>query len=111
MLATEFALKGIPVRVNAIAPGVFETEMTGKVVGKEGTDKIGHGVQSTPAGRPGTSVIFFCSACLLTNGWTFDSDEEIAGCAVFLASPAGGYTNGQEIIVDGGYTCVNPARV
>ena len=36
---------------------------------------------------------------------------EMAGTAVFLASPAAGYMNGQEIVIDGGYIAVNPARV
>ena len=33
----------------------------------------------------------------------------MAGTAVYLASAAGGYTNGQEIIIDGGYLAVNPS--
>lgn len=35
----------------------------------------------------------------------------MAGTVLYLVSEAGGYTNGQEIVVDGGYTTVNPARV
>jgi NAD(P)-dependent dehydrogenase (short-subunit alcohol dehydrogenase family) len=30
--------------------------------------------------------------------------EEVAGLAVLLASPSGGYINGQTIAVDGGHT-------
>jgi NAD(P)-dependent dehydrogenase (short-subunit alcohol dehydrogenase family) len=39
------------------------------------------------------------------------SGQEMAGTAVYLASRAGGYVNGQEIIIDGGYTTVNPSTV
>jgi squamous cell carcinoma antigen recognized by T-cells 3 len=39
------------------------------------------------------------------------SGQEMAGTAVYLASRAGGYLNGQEIIIDGGYCAVNPATV
>lgn len=35
----------------------------------------------------------------------------MAGTAVYLASLAGGYVNGQEIVIDGGYIAVNPASV
>jgi squamous cell carcinoma antigen recognized by T-cells 3 len=35
----------------------------------------------------------------------------MAGTAIYLASEAGSYTNGQEIVIDGGYVAVNPALV
>ncbi|KAK0201691.1 NAD(P)-binding protein [Desarmillaria ectypa] len=89
MLATEFALKGIPVRVNAIAPGVYESEMTKTVIGPEDVDATGRGVLPVPARRAGTG-------------------EEMAGIAVYLASPSGCYATGQEIVIDGGYLAVNP---
>lgn len=54
MLATEIALKGIQVRVNAIAPGVYESEMTTDVITPDLVDKVGKGVTPVPAGRPGT---------------------------------------------------------
>ncbi|KAG0704277.1 hypothetical protein DFH29DRAFT_912697 [Suillus ampliporus] len=93
MLSTEFALKGINVRVNAIAPGVYESEMTHDVIsGQVATDTVGMPVVSVPAKRPGTAA-------------------EMAGTAVYLASPAAAYMNGQELVIDGGYLAVNPGRV
>ena len=35
--------------------------------------------------------------------------QEMAGTALYLASSAGCYTNGQEIVIDGGYLTVNPS--
>lgn len=93
MLSTEYALKGIPVRVNAIAPGVYESEMTqnsGSMNTEEFANRVGSGIQPVPEKRVGTA-------------------QEMAGTAVYLASPAGCYTNGQEIVIDGGYLCVNPS--
>jgi NAD(P)-dependent dehydrogenase (short-subunit alcohol dehydrogenase family) len=54
MLATELALKGVKVRVNAIAPGVYASEMTHDSIGPEEVNKVGKGVQPVPAGRAGT---------------------------------------------------------
>ncbi len=71
--------KGI--RVNAIAPGFFASEMTESY--PEGyLDLVMHRV---PAGRTG-------------------NPHELAATAVWLASAAGGYVNGQTIPVDGGLT-------
>jgi len=71
--------KGI--RVAAIAPGFFASEMT---------DQFPDGYLETvlprvPAGRIGDA-------------------EELAAALVFLASPAGGYVTGTTLIVDGGLT-------
>lgn len=54
MLSTEFALKGIPVRVCAVAPGVYESEMTSDRIAAGSVDKVGLGVVSVPVQRPGT---------------------------------------------------------
>jgi len=94
IMATELALKNVKVRVNAIAPGLFPSEMTGK---KGDDDAFGEDVTSfsgaiypVPSGRSGRP-------------------EEIAGPAIFLASKSGRYTNGQIIVVDGSWEAVNPA--
>ncbi|KAF5389195.1 hypothetical protein D9757_003431 [Collybiopsis confluens] len=92
LLSTEFALKKVPVRVNAIAPGVYASEMTVDTIPPEMVDKIGKGISPVPAGRDGSA-------------------EEMAGTVVYLASKAGCYTNGQEIIIDGGYCAVNPSVI
>jgi len=71
--------KGI--RVNAIAPGYFPTEMT---------DQNEPGYLERQADR-----------CLL--GRLGDVDE-LAAAALFLASPASGYVTGATLVVDGGFT-------
>jgi NAD(P)-dependent dehydrogenase (short-subunit alcohol dehydrogenase family) len=72
--------KGI--RVNAIAPGFFESEMTDQY-------KPGY-LEQTIASR----------TVLQRKG----DPTELAATLVWLASPAGGYVTGQTIIVDGGVT-------
>lgn len=79
-LAVEWAKFGI--RTNAIAPGFIPTELNRKFL--EGTDRGRRIIESTPMARFGTA-------------------EEVAGAAVYLASPAGRFVNGITITVDGGY--------
>jgi NAD(P)-dependent dehydrogenase (short-subunit alcohol dehydrogenase family) len=71
--------KGI--RVNALAPGFFKTEMTDEYP-PEYLDSQAHRLV---LGRLG-------------------DDRELAATAVWLASAAGGYVTGQTIVVDGGLT-------
>jgi NAD(P)-dependent dehydrogenase (short-subunit alcohol dehydrogenase family) len=71
--------KGI--RVNALAPGFFASEMTDQY--PDGyLDQL---VSRIPTGRRG-------------------DEQELAAALVFLASPAGGYVTGQTVVVDGGAT-------
>ena len=80
-LALDWASKGV--RVNCIAPGYFETDLTaGMIASPAMSSKL---LGATPMGRFGT-------------------DPDIVGAAVFLASGASAYVTGQSILVDGGYT-------
>jgi gluconate 5-dehydrogenase len=78
-MAVELAPQGI--QVNAIAPGYFATEMNRALLDDPKFDAWVK--QRTPAGRWG-------------------EPDEIAGLAVFLASPAANYITGQVIMIDGG---------
>lgn len=80
-LAVEFAPYNI--RVNAIAPGFFPSEMTNDLL-KDKTI-LEHIEQRTPMGRVG-------------------DPSELKGAAVFLASDASSYITGHILTVDGGWT-------
>jgi NAD(P)-dependent dehydrogenase (short-subunit alcohol dehydrogenase family) len=54
MLASEISLKKIPVRVNAIAPGVFVSEMTIERFSKGGLEGLAKGVMPVPKERDGS---------------------------------------------------------
>jgi NAD(P)-dependent dehydrogenase (short-subunit alcohol dehydrogenase family) len=79
-LACEWAKDGIC--VNAIAPGVFPTDMNRKLI--DGTPRGRELLMRTPMGR-------------------FGSPEELVGLAVLLASDGASFLTGQCIAVDGGY--------
>ena len=79
-LGNEWAPLGI--RVNAIAPGVFPTDLNRPLI--EGTDRGRWLKAHTPLGR-------------------FGDADELAGAAIYLISPSASYTTGETIIVDGGF--------
>ncbi|MGA2453474.1 MAG: 3-oxoacyl-ACP reductase FabG [Solirubrobacteraceae bacterium] len=72
-IAVEVARRGVT--VNAIAPGLIDTDMT--------ADLDGELLRAVPARRAGTA-------------------EEVAACARFLASEQAGYVTGSTLYVDGG---------
>lgn len=80
-MACEFGAKGIT--ANCIAPGTYKTEMARSQW--DNPDIAGPYLARNPSKR-------------------FGEPAEIAGLAVMLASPSGGYINGQTIVADGGHT-------
>jgi 2-deoxy-D-gluconate 3-dehydrogenase len=79
-LANEWAARNV--QVNAIAPGYFRTENTSTLQKDELRNR--QILERIPAGRWG-------------------EPEDLAGTAVFLASPASNYVTGEVLIVDGGW--------
>ncbi len=69
------------ITVNAVAPGVIETDMTRSILAERG-DQI---LAMTPLARIG-------------------QPDDIAGIVTFLASPEAGWITGRTIIADGGVT-------
>ncbi|HSP49817.1 MAG TPA: glucose 1-dehydrogenase [Pseudolabrys sp.] len=77
-LAVELAFKGV--RVNAIAPGWFVTEINDKYLNGEAGEALKRAI---PAGR-------------------FGNEGDLDGALLLLASDAGSYITGATIVVDGG---------
>jgi gluconate 5-dehydrogenase len=82
-LAAEWGKYGIT--VNCICPGYFYTDLTTATLDSDYFQAIAK--QNIPLGRYG-------------------KEGELNSCALFLASPASTYVTGQNIAVDGGYTCI-----
>jgi NAD(P)-dependent dehydrogenase (short-subunit alcohol dehydrogenase family) len=79
-LAVEWSKKGVT--VNAIAPGVFRTELNAQLL--DSTPRGQELLMRTPMGR-------------------FGKTEELVGAAIFLASDAASFVTGQTLVVDGGF--------
>jgi len=82
-LAAQWARQGV--RVNALAPGWFETEMTAEMFADDKAMTLVR--RKTPMARPG-------------------QPGELDGALVFLASDASSFVTGQVLAVDGGWTAI-----
>ncbi len=78
-LAAEWITRGV--RVNAISPGFFMTELNRD---KMSEARKALALARTPAAR-------------------FGEVDELVGAAIYLASPAAGFVTGESIAVDGGF--------
>jgi NAD(P)-dependent dehydrogenase (short-subunit alcohol dehydrogenase family) len=83
-LAVEWAGRGV--RVNAIAPGYFLSDMTRQFT-DENPELARQWVAATPLGRMG-------------------EPEDLHGLVLYLASSASSYLTAQTIVIDGGYTAL-----
>jgi NAD(P)-dependent dehydrogenase (short-subunit alcohol dehydrogenase family) len=79
-LAVQWARKGV--RVNALAPGWFRSEMTEEMF--ESERSLAFIARNTPMARGG-------------------AEDELDGALLFLASDASSYVTGQTLVVDGGW--------
>lgn len=79
-LAREWATKGI--RVNALSPGFFPAEQNRKVLTPDRVENI---MRHTPMQR-------------------FGEPQELSGAVILLASAAGSFITGENVVVDGGFT-------
>lgn len=73
------------ITVNSICPGYFYTDLTTATLDSDYFQAIAK--SNIPLQRYGKA-------------------GELDSCAIFLAAPTSTYVNGQNIAVDGGYTCV-----
>ncbi|MBW3621543.1 MAG: glucose 1-dehydrogenase [Actinobacteria bacterium] len=82
-LAAQWARDGV--RVNALGPGWFASEMTGGMF--EDDQGLAFIRRGAPMGRPG-------------------EEHELDGALLFLASAASSYVTGQTLVVDGGWSSI-----
>lgn len=79
-LAVEWSKKGVT--VNAIAPGIFRTNLNAELL--DNSERGKELLIRTPMGRFGDTI-------------------ELVGVAIFLASDASSFVTGQDLVVDGGF--------
>jgi NAD(P)-dependent dehydrogenase (short-subunit alcohol dehydrogenase family) len=95
MLATYFAQAGYRIRANAVAPGLYPSEMTD-----------GHTSNMAPFAASAEHANSFADARVMPKDRSpaerTGSEEDFAGTILFMASKAGAYLNGEILVTDGG---------
>ena len=86
-LAVELAPKNIV--VNAVSPGLVETDIIKHFAALADPDTIPHAIANTPAGR-------------------LVQPEDVAELVAFLCTPSAFMIRGQVIVIDGGFTLIVP---
>ena len=88
MLTASLAIEWLPlgIRVNAIAPGYFASDMT-KAVTAQQPEMVAEWIRRTPAGRMGRP-------------------QELGPLVTYLCGEHSNFVVGQTIVIDGGYTVV-----
>ena len=81
--AVALELAPFNIQVNAVSPGFVDTDLTRKILGLENMKQL---EETIPQGRLATP-------------------DEIAKVVLFLCSDQNTYITGQNIVVDGGFTC------
>ncbi|WP_338421890.1 SDR family oxidoreductase [Nostoc flagelliforme] len=80
-MALEYALQGV--RVNAVSPGLIQTEMLDRTV-QTNTELMEYFKTTLPMGRIGTP-------------------QEVVNAVLWLCSDASSFVTGHSLTVDGGY--------
>ncbi len=83
-VAIECAARGLDIRVNSVHPGFIDTPMVSGAIQRGGPARREAILQSQPTGQMG-------------------QPSDIAEGILYLASDAGKFVNGSELVIDGGY--------
>jgi NAD(P)-dependent dehydrogenase (short-subunit alcohol dehydrogenase family) len=100
MLSTCFAQLGYHIRVNALAPGLYPSEMTDGQVSK---------FEKYQTGSEGAFPDAKIMAPDRSPSERTGSEEDLAGTVLFMVSRAGAYLNGETLVTDGGRLSQLPA--
>ena len=91
--AVEYAMLGLPIRVNSVHPGGIDTEMMDTIYARYVDGGLFPDVETARTVVSGTHAM-----------QRMGQAEEVAGCIVYLCTPAASFMTGSELVIDGGMT-------